>query len=232
MLHSFWYNLGEKTFSDILAQDPGCTVTAWGYCGDPDVEPARGRGRFGRRREEGPGGDRQRAPHAAQDRARARLRGSGRRVLRGLGQSPGEGAAARPIEGLRGARGEIPGRRRGADLLRALHRGHPIAGGPDLRRVHEGGRDPGAAVREAPGPPRRRALPDPQLRRAAPRAERARRRAPLCQHRPGCAPRAAHALAHLHARRLLGRIDRHQPACRNGGKGGRRLARGLPLERL
>ena len=31
MLHSFWYNLAEKTFADILAQDPGCTVTAWGY---------------------------------------------------------------------------------------------------------------------------------------------------------------------------------------------------------
>src|SRR6185503_9994939 len=29
MLHSFWYNLAEKTFADILAQDPGCTVTAW-----------------------------------------------------------------------------------------------------------------------------------------------------------------------------------------------------------
>jgi tetratricopeptide (TPR) repeat protein len=31
MLHSFWYNLGEKTFASILARDPGCTVTAWGY---------------------------------------------------------------------------------------------------------------------------------------------------------------------------------------------------------
>ena len=31
MLHSFWYNLGEKTFAEILAKDPGCTVTAWGY---------------------------------------------------------------------------------------------------------------------------------------------------------------------------------------------------------
>jgi hypothetical protein len=31
MLHSFWYTLAETTFADILAQDPGCTVTAWGY---------------------------------------------------------------------------------------------------------------------------------------------------------------------------------------------------------
>src|SRR5258708_4132904 len=31
MLHSFWYNLAEKTFADMLAKDPGCTVSAWGY---------------------------------------------------------------------------------------------------------------------------------------------------------------------------------------------------------
>ena len=31
MLHSFWYNLAEETFADILAKDPACTVTAWGY---------------------------------------------------------------------------------------------------------------------------------------------------------------------------------------------------------
>ena len=31
MLHSFWYNLAESTFADVLAKDPACTVTAWGY---------------------------------------------------------------------------------------------------------------------------------------------------------------------------------------------------------
>jgi tetratricopeptide (TPR) repeat protein len=31
MLHSFWYSAAEKAFADILAQDPTCTVTAWGY---------------------------------------------------------------------------------------------------------------------------------------------------------------------------------------------------------
>jgi tetratricopeptide (TPR) repeat protein len=31
MLHSFWYNAAEESFKSILAKDPSCTVTAWGY---------------------------------------------------------------------------------------------------------------------------------------------------------------------------------------------------------
>jgi tetratricopeptide (TPR) repeat protein len=31
MLHSFWYNAAEELFKAILAKDPSCTVTAWGY---------------------------------------------------------------------------------------------------------------------------------------------------------------------------------------------------------
>ena len=31
MLHSFWYNAAEELFKSILAKDPACTVTAWGY---------------------------------------------------------------------------------------------------------------------------------------------------------------------------------------------------------
>ena len=44
MLHSFWYNLAEKTFADILAQDPGCTVTAWGYAAILMSNPLAGSG--------------------------------------------------------------------------------------------------------------------------------------------------------------------------------------------
>src|SRR5678816_2183151 len=44
MLHSFWYNLAEKTFSDILARDPGCTVTAWGYAAILMSNPLAGAG--------------------------------------------------------------------------------------------------------------------------------------------------------------------------------------------
>ena len=30
MLHSFWYSAGEKTFRDVLVQDPTCTIANWG----------------------------------------------------------------------------------------------------------------------------------------------------------------------------------------------------------
>jgi tetratricopeptide (TPR) repeat protein len=30
MLHSFWYSAGEKTFRDVLKQDPSCTIANWG----------------------------------------------------------------------------------------------------------------------------------------------------------------------------------------------------------
>jgi tetratricopeptide (TPR) repeat protein len=44
MLHSFWYNLAEKTFTDILAKDPACTVTAWGYAAILMSNPLAGAG--------------------------------------------------------------------------------------------------------------------------------------------------------------------------------------------
>src|SRR6186713_545947 len=44
MLHSFWYSLTEKTFADILAQDPGCTVTAWGTAAILMSNPLAGAG--------------------------------------------------------------------------------------------------------------------------------------------------------------------------------------------
>jgi tetratricopeptide (TPR) repeat protein len=44
MLHSFWYNLAEKTFADILARDPTCTVTAWGYAAILMSNPLAGAG--------------------------------------------------------------------------------------------------------------------------------------------------------------------------------------------
>jgi len=44
MLHSFWYNLAETTFAGILAKDPSCTVTAWGYSAILMSNPLAGAG--------------------------------------------------------------------------------------------------------------------------------------------------------------------------------------------
>jgi len=44
MLHSFWYSLAEETFAEILAKDPSCTVTAWGYAAILMSNPLAGAG--------------------------------------------------------------------------------------------------------------------------------------------------------------------------------------------
>ncbi len=41
MLHSFWYNAGEKIFSDVLAQDPSCAIATWGIADAFNVQSTR-----------------------------------------------------------------------------------------------------------------------------------------------------------------------------------------------
>jgi tetratricopeptide (TPR) repeat protein len=44
MLHSFWYSAAEKTFRDILAQDPGCAIATWGFASIMMSNPLAGQG--------------------------------------------------------------------------------------------------------------------------------------------------------------------------------------------
>jgi hypothetical protein len=44
MLHSFWYNAGEKTFRDVLAQDPSCAIATWGIASLLMSNPLAGAG--------------------------------------------------------------------------------------------------------------------------------------------------------------------------------------------
>ncbi len=81
----------------------------------------------------------------------------------------------------------------------------------------------GADLRQAAGSSGRRALPDPQLRLPAHRAAGARRRQALLEDRARRDPRAAHALAHLHARRLLAGLGGVQPAVGAGSTATRHL---------
>ena len=113
-------------------------------------------------------------------------------------------------------------RQRSADLRRARVAPDRAADRQDLREAAAGGRRPRADVRAGARSSRPRALHHPRLRRPAAGAARARRRAPLRTDRAVRAARAAHALAHVHARRLLARVGRDEP-----GLGGGREARGL-----
>jgi tetratricopeptide (TPR) repeat protein len=44
MLHSFWYSAAEKTFRDVLTQDPSCTVATWGVAAILMSNPLAGQG--------------------------------------------------------------------------------------------------------------------------------------------------------------------------------------------
>ncbi len=44
MLHSFWYSAAEKTFRDVLAQDPSCTIANWGVAAILMSNPLAGQG--------------------------------------------------------------------------------------------------------------------------------------------------------------------------------------------
>lgn len=44
MLHSFWYSAAEKTFRDVLAQDPSCAISNWGIAVILMSNPLAGQG--------------------------------------------------------------------------------------------------------------------------------------------------------------------------------------------
>ena len=44
MLHSFWYTAAEKTFRDVLAQDPSCAIATWGIASILMSNPLAGGG--------------------------------------------------------------------------------------------------------------------------------------------------------------------------------------------
>ena len=44
MLHSFWYSAAEKTFRDVLAQDPSCAIATWGFASIMMSNPLAGVG--------------------------------------------------------------------------------------------------------------------------------------------------------------------------------------------
>ena len=44
MLHSFWYSAGEKTFREVLTQDPSCAIATWGIAAILMSNPLAGAG--------------------------------------------------------------------------------------------------------------------------------------------------------------------------------------------
>ena len=223
--HSFWYRASQKAFEDALKADPECGIAYWGIAlsllWNPHVPPpaknlAEGAAAIAKGKSVGAKTQRERdyldalgVMYADYDKVDHRTR------IAGLCQGHGAAGAA------------LSQRRRGADPLcaRAQHLG--FAGRQDLRQPAQGRGDPGADRKTPAAASRRGALPDPSLRLSADRRERPRCRPALCQDRAGRGACPAHAVAHLHARRLLEGIDRVEcriGACREGGQGVRTIS--------
>ena len=163
-----------------------------------------------------------------QDRARARLHRRADADVRRLRQAqPSSSASARSATRRRRSRRSIrtTTRRRSPTPSRSTPR-------PTSNDKTYAQQTKGAAILEpisqaAAAASGRHALPDPPLRLSGNRREGPRSGQPLRQGRAGRAARPAHAVAHLHPRRLLEGVDRFQHRLgegREGGEVGRQLS--------
>ena len=231
LLHSFSLDPAVKGFTEAAQTDPSCGIAYWGaamaWMGNPLAGPPSARGlkeggvAVERAKTAGAKTQRERDYIAAveliyQDAEKVASQDAGHRLRQG------HGAALRPLSGRPG----------GGDLLRlgAQHDAQPER--QDLRQSAQGRRHPRKGLRRAAEPSWRRALPDPQLRLPAHCPEGAARGQALRRHRPVRAPRAAHALAHLHPRRRLAGLDRYEPRLGPlGARGAQAGHHGAPVVR-
>ena len=129
---------------------PQCAIATWGIASILMSNPLAGQGASPKGAEQAQAAIDAGPPHRRQDASASattsRPSPPTTRTSRTRSERERQAARAKAYEAL--AR-TLPERRRGADLLRALHRRHAVAGRPDLRRVPQGGRDPREAVRRS-----------------------------------------------------------------------------------
>ena len=208
LLHSFWFTQAREAFTGVLEKDPGCAIADWGialtYFGNPfgvnRSAEAIGRRARARSRRGSPPTRRPRAsastsrpPRSCSRTSRRRTSARGRsrtsRPWRRVAKAYPDDTEATIFYALALAQNAPPTDKTYKNLLAAGALLEPLfAKQPD---------HPGLAhyIIHAYDVP-------------AARAEGARRRAALRRNRPLGAARAPHAVAHVHARRCLGRVDR------------------------
>ena len=202
LLHSFAFAAGEKAFREALDRDPACAIATWGiatiligntFALGPSPENAeRAVAAIERGRAIGAKTQRERdyieAIAAFYDRFARAAAGGAHALARGRVRSLG-----RPLQG----------RRRDTDFQRALSHRKPAVERQDLCAGAESGGDPRCPIRQASGSSGRRSLSHSRLRFSADRAERTAGGALLRRYRARRRACAAHAFAHLHARRAM-----------------------------
>ena len=212
LLHSFWYPEAEAAFKDIVAQEPSCTIAYWGLASILMNNPIAGQGAVGKAPEMAQAAlEQARANPPKTQRERDYLEAVSAYYKDFAQRTERERQQAR-AEAYEKLAAKYP-KDDEAQIFYAVY----LAATQSLNDKTYGPTLKAAGILEQqfkkyPQHPGRRALPHPQLRLSADRAEGRERRAPLREDRAGRAARAAHALAHLHARRRLGGLGADQRA--------------------
>jgi hypothetical protein len=192
MLHSFYFPETIKAFTAIPKTDPSCAIAYWGIADHP-AESARrpcDAATLKRGLDAVEKGD----AIGAEDRARARLAARDHGVLQGLRQGRPGHAHAQLRKAMEALRRSIR-RRRGEDLPRARAE-------RDVRPQEHGAAAEGDRILEPLDkkyrPSRHHALPDPQLRLRADRAE-GRAGGEQVREDRAAAPHAQHMPSHIYS---------------------------------
>ena len=224
MLHSFYYSATQKAFEEVAAEDNSCAIAAWGFASILMSNPLAGHRRLAQGRAEraqaaidkgrkmGAKTQRERdyleavaayyedfanRPERARQLARAK-------AYEALAAKYPDDDEAQIFYALYLAGTQTPSDQtyaaylKAAGILEKQFAKHPDHPGVAHYLIHSYDAPPIAAAGLA-------------------------RRAPLRRHRAGRAARTAHALAHLHPRRRLGRFGGDQPPL------GRRCAEGVTI---
>jgi hypothetical protein len=222
MLHSFWYSAGEKAFRDVLVEDPKCAIATWGIASILMSNPLAGQGASPKGAEQAQAAiDEGRRIGAKTEREREYIEAVAA-YYKDFATRPEKERQASRAKAYEALAQKYPTDDE-AQIFYALYLAgtqtqadQTYAAYLKAASILEG------EVREVSRPSWRRALPDPQLRRAAHRRQGAHRRTQVRDHRAGGPARAAHAVAHLHPRGLVGGVRRHEPTLEGRGDGGQR----------
>ena len=206
-------------FNDVLAADSTCAMAHWGIAlsamGAIRWRPATARRRSS---QQGRAAAERRATRLGAQRHGARARRTSTPSASSTTTTSTRDQRTRVVayeRAMADARRRAARRHRSEDLLRHRARRRRAADGQDVRESARGGRDPRGALGEAAESSGPRALHHPRLRRAGARAAGARGRAALRDDRAVGRARAAHAVAHLHARRHVEGVGRRRTCARS-----------------
>ena len=199
MLHSFYYSAAQKAFEEVAAEDNSCAIAAWGYASILMSNPLQGIGASPKSAQLAQAAiDKGRKMGAKTQRERDYLEAVAA-YYEDFANRPERARQLARAKAYEALAAKYPDDDE-AQIFYALYlAGTQTASDQTYSAYLKAAGDPRKAVREASRPSGRRALPDPQLRRAADRAQglpAARRYADIAPD----APHALHMPSHIFTR--------------------------------